>query len=70
MMCLSYSPIVMAAPAQGGDESGDNVNAVQVEAAVGAGQGGRADLDHETRPVGQTRGPGACRAHAPSSSSE
>ena len=36
----------MAATAHTGDEAGEDIDAVEIEPAVGACQGGGADLDH------------------------
>ena len=43
----------MAATAHTGDEAGEDVDAVEIEPAVGACQGGGADLDHDAGPLRQ-----------------
>ena len=60
---------VMAALAQPGDKTGDNIDTVEIKTAVGAGQRRRADLEHDARPIGQPHRPEARRPHASSPSS-
>ena len=61
---------VVATTSHPGDQARDDVDAVEVEAPVGASEGGRADLEHDTRPIVQARRPGTRRPHAPSSSDQ